>query len=274
MFQKFKGKKIRELLEFYHSLPQGRWIVGYVGAVGLVLLSIAFGFAVYFKAGFIAYLTLGFLICLSTFHSHYALAQNLTQRKVRTIDYWYLGAAAIGLLLFAAGYSNQRQATIARMLVKVHEAGESTKRSDVSSALNTLSEFLCEYFIFRSKAPCDGVKKVAMEIRPNLSAKDISILQERFEKDVAVPYGLAFTVEEIVRNQNVFLRLSVVQVRMDDWRQYAEGAPKTISTVEKIDDDAEILFGLGQWVVWPFLLAYALALRITKVTIDVFEWAE
>lgn len=40
------------------------------------------------------------------------------------------------------------------------------------------------------------------------------------------------------------------------------------------DERSEVVFGLGQWVIWPFLLAYALALRITKVTVDVFEWAK
>jgi hypothetical protein len=39
------------------------------------------------------------------------------------------------------------------------------------------------------------------------------------------------------------------------------------------DEQSEIMLGLGQWVIWPFLLAYALALRITKMTVDVFEWA-
>jgi len=46
------------------------------------------------------------------------------------------------------------------------------------------------------------------------------------------------------------------------------------STSSGRDDKTEMLFGLGQFVVWPFFLAFALALRITKVTVDVFEWAK
>jgi protein O-GlcNAc transferase len=33
------------------------------------------------------------------------------------------------------------------------------------------------------------------------------------------------------------------------------------------------LFGIGQTVLWPFILSLALALRITKVTIEIEKWA-
>jgi hypothetical protein len=35
----------------------------------------------------------------------------------------------------------------------------------------------------------------------------------------------------------------------------------------------DIVYGVGQVVVWPFVLAIGLALRITKVTIEVRKWA-
>jgi hypothetical protein len=70
----------------------------------------------------------------------------------------------------------------------------------------------------------------------------------------------------------LFSPFSVVTLRLDDWAEHMRQVPD--ATVTKHDDEAEMLFGLGQWVLWPFLLAYALALRITKVTIDVFEWAK
>ena len=41
-----------------------------------------------------------------------------------------------------------------------------------------------------------------------------------------------------------------------------------------MDDETKIMLDLGQLIIWPFLFAFALALRITKVTIDVFEWAK
>jgi hypothetical protein len=273
MAEKVKLKTIREMREFYKSYPRGRRIAGYVATLAWLLFIIGIYLAVYFRTGFISYLVLAFLCFLSTSHSNYALAQNLTQRKARQIDYWYLGIAAIGLLLFAAGYSHQRDVTIARMMVKVHENGEAPIRFEVDKSMARLSEFLCGAFVIKSKQPCEGLRKIRWEVKPNLSATAISDLQERFTNEVGVPYGLAYKVEEIVRNQNIFLPLSVVQVRMDDWRKYMADAPAQ-PAADIVDEEAEIMFGLGQWVIWPFLLAYALALRITKVTVDVFEWAK
>ncbi len=62
--------------------------------MGFLIFVTALIIAIYFKTGFFSYLVLAFLMFISTMHSNYALAQNLTQRKVRKIDYWYVGAAA------------------------------------------------------------------------------------------------------------------------------------------------------------------------------------
>jgi hypothetical protein len=115
MADKVKPKTLREVFAVYNSFPRGRRIVGYVSTAGWLIFAIALGFAVYFGAGFITYLVLAFLSFLCTTHSNYAFTQNLTQRKVRRIDYWYLGTAAVGLLLFAAAYSNQREIVLTKI---------------------------------------------------------------------------------------------------------------------------------------------------------------
>jgi hypothetical protein len=35
----------------------------------------------------------------------------------------------------------------------------------------------------------------------------------------------------------------------------------------------QVLFGIGQTLLWPFALAIALALRITRVSVEVKNWA-
>jgi hypothetical protein len=105
MTEKARPKTIRELIEFANTLTRGRRIVGYVSTIAWFVLFFAIWLAAYFQTGFISYLVLAFLMFLSTTHSNYALAHNLTQRKVRKIEYWYLGAAAIGLFLFTIGYA-------------------------------------------------------------------------------------------------------------------------------------------------------------------------
>ena len=210
---------------------------------------------------------------LSTTHSNYAFAQNLTQRRVRTIDYWYLGAAAFGLLLFAAAYSNQRETVLTKVLVVAHQSAEAPIREDVFASLTDLSKFLCDEVILRaSPTPCEGLKKFRAEIKPHLSPEEIKGLSEKFTKDVVLPYGRIFPLEKLRADPSLFSPLSIIQVRLNDWAAFMRNAPP--QTASQRDEESEIIFALGQLVIWPFLLAYALALRVTKVTIDVFEWAK
>ena len=166
-----KPKTFREFIDFCNTLPRDRRIVGYVSTIGFLVFLIALIIGIYFKTGFLSYLVLAFLIFISTMHSHYALAQSLTQRKVRMIDYWYVGAAAIGLVLFAAGYSNQRDLVLTKLFVAAHRSGEEPLRENVSSSLADVSKFLCSAKMVRaSRTPCEGAKRFAAEIKPHLTA--------------------------------------------------------------------------------------------------------
>jgi hypothetical protein len=68
------------------------------GAGGVFAFAGAITFTTYKETGYISYLASTFCWFLSLFHAGYAYAQNLTQRQVRKIDYWYLGAASLGAL--------------------------------------------------------------------------------------------------------------------------------------------------------------------------------
>jgi hypothetical protein len=177
------------------------------------------------------------------------------------------------LLLFAAAYSNQREVVLTRLFVAAHQSGEEPVREKVVASIDDLSEFLCRAEMVRSTpAPCQGIKRFAEEIKPHLTADQIKALDDKFTKLVTLPYGRMFSLEQVKNTPSLFSPLSIVQVRLNDWAGYMRDAPP--QTVSPRDEEAEILFGLGQLVIWPFFLAYALALRITKVTVDVFEWAK
>lgn len=265
-------KTFRELVEFYKSFPRGRRIVGFTSMAGSLVLLIALGFAIYFKFGFFSYLILAFCLMLCTFHSNYAFNPNLTQRKVRRIDYWYLGAATFGLLFFAAAYSTQREAILTKALIVAHQAASEPTREKVVESVATLTKSLCRPEMVRaSQKPCDGIKKFSAEIKPHLSADQIGTLREKFTQEVTLPYGRIFTLEQLNAAPGIFSPLSVVLVRIDDWIETMNDAPSQAALQR--DEQSEIIYGLGQWVIWPFLLAFALALRITKVTVDVLEWA-
>lgn len=268
-----KPKTFREFIDFCNTLPRGRRIFGYVSTIGSLVFLTGLMIAIYFKTGFLSYLVLAFLMFISTTHSNYALAESLTQRKVRKIDYWYVGAAAIGLLLFAAGYSYQRELVLTRLFVAAHQSGEVPVREKVVLSLTNVSNFLCSTEMARSsRTPCEGAKRFAAEIKPHLTVDQIKALGDMYDKWVTLPYGQMFSLEQLQQKPELFSPVVIVKIRLDDWAEYMRNPPQR--TVSPRDEEAEILFGLGQLVIWPFFLAYALALRITKVTVDVFEWAK
>lgn len=119
---------------------------------------------------------------------------------------------------------------------------------------------------------CEGAKRFAEEIKPHLTADQIAAIDKKFGEEVSRPYGFAFPIEQLRLRPELFSRLSIVRINLDEWANYMRLMPTT--TASTSNEFTDILFGVGQLVVWPFLLSYALALRLTKVTIDVFEWAK
>jgi hypothetical protein len=218
-------------------------------------------------------LGLVFVFFLGAEHSRYAFDAELTQRKARRIDYWYLGAATIGLFIAAIGYSTQREATIVRMGQRLYGVGESQAIGDVKTSIDTLSKFLCVELAPRANEACAGLKKIASEIRPGRSSAEITGISDKLMEYVAVPYSKIFTQDQLSKDNNLFLPIVEVQLKIDEWKTFTDWASRLIKSRSKIDEDTQIILEFGEWVIWPFLLAYALALRITKVTIDVFDWA-
>lgn len=48
---------------------------------------------------------------------------------------------------------------------------------------------------------------------------------------------------------------------------------KTVDNSQREMSFRNIVVGVWRMVLWPFVLALAFALRITKVTIEVYEWS-
>lgn len=262
----------RELVARHNATSPGRRLVGYCGLFGCIVCFVGGVIAYQNGASFIVFLVLTFFLFLFGDHYKYAFMENLSQGKVRRMDYWYLGATTIGLFLAAFSYSIQREATIARFSDRLYKAGEPSYVAAVNEGIGSLSKLLC-VDLKNAKEACAGLKKVTSEIRPGRSPTEIASISEEFERKVTIPYARIFPADELSKNPNLLLPVVSVRMRFDDWKEYAELAPKD-DVRSKMDDETEIMLGIGQWVIWPFLFGFALALRITKVTIDVFEWAK
>jgi hypothetical protein len=75
-------------------------------------------------------------------------------------------------------------------------------------------------------------------------------LGDTYNKWVILPYGRLFTTEQLNSHPEFFSPVVIVEISLDDWAEYMRNAPT--ETVSPRDEEAELLFGFGQLVIWPF----------------------
>lgn len=252
-----------------YALPKnGRLVVGWISLLTMFLSFAIFILGYYLDLTFVPMLVTVFLFALSASHAWSAFSRTLTQRQVRKIDYWYLGAAAIGMFMFATGYEEQREAAASRTKEYMHRQSEIVFQSAVSKALIPYMLKTCEDDFQQriSDKPCALSEAISEAMQPGTSPD----LVDHYLRRLA-------TVRADVINRGAnseFEKMdAVVRESLAAFRKWAEKNPLR-SRFVPVDEALRVWSGVSQYFVWPFLLAIALALRITKVTIDVFGWAE
>jgi hypothetical protein len=118
-------------------------------------------------------------------------------------------------------------------------------------------------------------------LKPELTIQQLINIEKSFSQQllktyiaVGVEYKRAFPEQSPDESgRPYYMAAARFQVTLEQWWGAKAAAP-TAAQVKGLDEEAEVLLGLGQTILWPLLLAFALALRITKVTVDVFEWAK
>lgn len=257
--------------EEHYTIPTGsRLIAGRVAAVGGAICTVALVYEAYTIASFVPTLVTFFVFALCLTHGRYAFDRKLTQRQVRKIDYWYLGVAAIGMLMFAVAYSGQRGATINQSREFIYHQGEMAFLLEAKTKLVRYLEEVCkDEFKKVSDRPCITGESLEEDMKPGASPELVDHWMRR----------LTLARSEVSKKRTVnsdepFIKAqTAVGVQLVMLKNYiVANTPK--ATFDPVDEGMRLMFSIGQMVLWPFLLAFALALRIAKVTIDVFEWAK
>ncbi|MGY3591457.1 K+-transporting ATPase c subunit [Bradyrhizobium sp. USDA 4341] len=252
----------------YIAPTGGRLIVGWTSFVGGIICTIILVYgSLTSKLDFVPTLIAAFIFALCLTHGRYAFAQNLTQKQVRKIDYWYLGSAAIGMFMFAVGYSEQRETAITRSRDFVYRQGEDIFMTNVMKAVSPYMNATCKDDIRKlSEKPCDTSLAIAEGMKPGATPELVEHYMRR----------LANAKIDLAKNgdnpalDKLSTEVGVNLVMLKDY--IVANTPKHQFIPH--DEGMLVMFSMGQMVFWPFLLAFALALRIAKVTIDVFGWAD
>jgi hypothetical protein len=258
----------------------GRRLVGIISLIGAAASLGGLILAAKFELGYISYLILEFLFFQFIFHAGYAYAQKLTQRQVRKIDYWYLGAAAIGMILFALNYTEQREAYLGKANVIAFKAQEAKLVQEAKAELAIYNMVSCGDVVARaSKGQCKIADGYTDKLKPGMTATELSEMEASFRQQLVKTYSaIRQEYKKTYPNESnaddaYFMQAARFQVRLEELRQTVAATP-TSTKPKIVDEEMQVLLGLGQTLVWPLLLAFALALRLAKVTVDVFGWAE
>jgi hypothetical protein len=257
----------------------GRRVVGLVSLLGIVIFLSSVVLTNFFGGEYLLILCSAFGLFLCLTHAWYAFAFKLSQKRVRKIDYWYLGAAAFGMLLFAAGYSDQRESVLGQWNTALVSLQRTYPPNIAFDHLRQYA-FLCQDDEERKLLGKDAAKACLEmfglwhRMKHDLSPQEADQLIQDFQTaHRTVEAEIRAGVDTEAWKKSLLIAGENASNAINYWKRFEERKqaerPKTPT-----DTGTKIFYGLGQFFLWPLLLAFALALRITKVTADVYGWAD
>ncbi|WP_063682910.1 hypothetical protein [Bradyrhizobium stylosanthis] len=205
------------------------------------------------------------------FHWWFGAMKKLTPTKARLIDYVYLGIAAVGVFVLAINYQHKRYEYTQ---LEVQDEGRRLLGKEYRELLDTIKAL--------QHASCIPEKVQLVPLYCEQIKKLNRDMQEESESETRLDFSLA--VDRYLRQ--IKPPDSNDALRTQSFRQIGEEIEKlrTVQDRIKLDSDFvrfhapissdDVRISSHGLFAWPFILAFALALRITKTTIEVLDWAK
>lgn len=216
-------------------------------------------------------LTACFALFLFSFHWMFGAKRNLTVTQARMIDYAYLGIAAIGIFIYAMNQEDKRYEYQQLEVQDVGRNGLSKSLVVLESSLVDLQGAACAPDAVQAMPQhCERVKQLMVAFAAQKPSEENQAFI-RIVKDYLSSVPSRATSDEYslqlyrrIESANENLKHRVLSVEIDImYIKVQEPLPPP-------DIREKTIYGL---FTWPFVLAFAFALRITKTTIEVFDWA-
>ena len=251
-------------------------------AFGFICLAVSLGLflllgeKVIFTWNYTLILIVWFFVLLSFFHAWFALNPP-TPRGVKQIDYWYLGATVVGFILLAAGGENDQKrgavisTSLSRIFGTIDQDYASILQRDLAfyervSCVDSTSALLADH--------CQKARELQADASNEATGHDLENVTNRF-----------LDFQHLRQRATNRSKRDNAQIQADDAATNVEVALKFASYARVLRDWAtnsqershqvqpNLYLDLAKIIGWSLFVALALALRITKVTIDVFDWA-
>jgi hypothetical protein len=242
-------------------------------AVLCSFLSAAFtGLAVvgYFEPrnAFMFMLVCSFLALLFFFHAIFGFVNLVTAAQARAIDYVYLGIAAIGVFVLAFNYEGRRQ-----------DFEYTEKLELLSNELASAKFETMKVMVEVDTLACGRDREKPLPTHCDLAqmTDDRALDRETMEDKTKITVGEflarlptappAGQEEALARlNKYIFLVKTARTRTMAAAEALDAHTHKVWPRNHDIREESHGLF------TWPFILAFAFALRLTRTTIEVFDW--
>jgi hypothetical protein len=250
---------------------------------------------------FMIFLPLWFLFWLSAAHWDFARNEQLTQTHVRMIDYLYLSAAAGSIFLAVPQYRDARD----RYLRMLDELSVPSDKAGIVRLLDDESSYTCAPSLieFAPDRYCDWIAGLRMFFDTTYTAFDLETRAKAGREVIDaegwtswwvtwrlfVSYGEDDGSRRMIMNPNsltdrvrLTLHAELAAGRMADrithgMDRIAEA--RFVNAGEVVLRPESVGFfpavgGLWPSALWPILLAFALAIRLVKVTAEVSGWVK
>lgn len=253
-----------------------RVVVSFFSGVATGLLVILLTASFFWSWNFILKVIVWFFLCVAICHWIFASSRSLDVTTVRKIDYLYLGVAAAGILVLSSQYTEQRAQLAAQLEVRSAELDESRELRRLRVTLGVYVSSACGRMgTPRSVEHCELARQIdeLLDTRYTTAQLDNVITRlVRLKLSPIVPsIPLApFELNSPSLHEEAGARLlwslqDIVRIRQGVSTDKGPAKEATPSQVQRVTQ-------VGQLILWPFILALAFALRITKVTVEVLEW--
>jgi uncharacterized membrane protein len=233
---------------------------------------IALGVCIYIEnAHFLAILGAWFALWFFACHWVAASYTGLTAAQSRAIDYVYLGVATAGVFVLAMNYDEDRYEYRQNQYVDEAKVQLQKEKENLDSMLVRQQQTLCQLNIVSSMpAYCDQAKQLVLDYRAEDRSKDTgegSRAINLYLSDVHPPKDADETKKQlyrIVENELMMVRSFQLRVTLGIHHiEFQKPMPR--------EPEAHPAW---QVFTWPFILAFALALRLTRTTIEVLDWTK
>jgi hypothetical protein len=281
-------------------VPAGRVLLGTWALVVTVVSALTLIVCWKVDAPYLLSLTLWFIFCLAFGHWVFCRSLSLTMRDVRLIDYLYLGAGAVSVLLATASYEETRaqyaqmffdtlvltdRQSLSRAIQEQDDiCGDRDKDLQPASYcpwISSLKALLAnnsgaaeleawahEGRRFLDKQQWDSwptLLRLLVTASPDKSSKPTAPnpFAERGRQMLERQYEAGIIARAFVRSVEVIVRNETAPLGKPSAASGRPPEPYTVMTV---------LGGVSRYSIWPFLLMFALAVRFIKVTAEVTGW--